>query len=65
MLTEQQTHIAILFVSFVILAFSIKLLTKSGEGFRLRRRANPNSSECAASLKTYYDAKNPGPGIKE
>ncbi len=65
MLTEQQTHIAILFIGFAILAFSIYLLTKSnGEGFRHRRRADPNSSECAASLKTYYDAKNQGPGIK-
>jgi len=65
MLSEQQTQIAILFIGSVILVFSIYLLTKSNEeGFHRRRRADPNSSECAASLKTYYDAKNPGPGIK-
>jgi hypothetical protein len=65
MLTEQQTHNIILITAFGILVFSIFLLVKSnGEGFRHRRRADPTSSECAASLKTYYDAKNPGPGIK-
>ncbi len=52
-----KTHIGIVILCFFILGFSIFLLTKSNSGSEsFRFQADPNSSQCAASKKTFVDS---------
>ena len=68
MLTDSQFHSLLIVLSIVILIFCIILISKKSEGFYFRQRrrqlGNPSSSECAVALKTYYDAKEPGSGLR-